>query len=273
MSNTIKPGPLGTLATHELRRFVDGVQDVRRAVDRIELAGEKYCDAFVTAYDSATHAYSWFEAYYDVNGQPVLKPGAQFGTPAISPAFGFGDGTVIPASAMPTLVRLRKTTLIAGKGQGWEFPVYCACVQGSGSGSGGEVIVGCCSNPISTTLHATLLSNCPCFDGIVFTMNWVGFPFFYWAGRFPATCGSTLPYGFFLECTTDGGSHPLNFQLSQEIGFETSASCLLAIGSPFGPISASCNPFSLVFGGNLIIQGSLPLCPCVGKTFFLTITE
>lgn len=269
----IPPGPLGTLATHDLRRFVDGVQDVRRDVDRIIDRGVNYCDAFIESYDSASGTYSWIEAYTDKNGQPALSPGGQFGTPAISPAFGVGDGSIL--KQFPTFVRMYKTTLIAGKGQGWEFPVYCACLQGSGSGGSGSILVACCPTPINRTLFLSITSAaCPgCYNGQVVTLTWtpaVGA----WQGILVNICvgvGNSNSTIFQLRpCLnpTDGFTLFIESIASGTAGTEN---CSISVSgtSTKTPI---CSPFSVTYSAT--IQAFLGFtCPCAGSAATIIITE
>jgi hypothetical protein len=222
--------------------------------------------------------YAWTEQTYSAAGARITKPGGRTGGTAWSPARPYGDGTALGRFPFPTT--LRRRILTATKGPVYEFPYYCACVAGSGSGSGDDgVETTCCPGvKIPKHLHVTILApDCACFAGQSFKLTGPGF----WtdlgemaSDPWTGAC-RTGDESDFMEALCNG---PNGFQIGIGGGASVppgSTGCGLAGGGLLTPISFTCSPFSAVYQDVIRSTNDDPAypCPCAGKTFTVIITE
>jgi hypothetical protein len=191
--------------------------------------------ARVDSYDSGTQRYSWTEQTFDATGSRIDKPGGRTGSTTYSPAYAFGDGSVVTDFPHPTTLTRR---LVAGSlGPVYEFPLYCACV---GGGSGGSVLVPCCDNTLPRTLTLTISAAGTCLDGKTVTLAYISGTS-NWGGSLTFDCsGHTVALVFFLHCETGGGILTPTFHLV----YGNSGECGIA---PFGFFQGTCiaRPFGL----------------------------
>lgn len=270
--NRISPGLVTATGGRLLTRLRDQADMNRAAIERIRAVPPMKKPAVLTgrAFDSVTGFwnYSWTEQGYDERGLRYTKPGGMTGTTTWNPAVAYGDGHL--PTTFPQEVTIRRRGLSSSRGVVWEFPWFCGCTAGTGSGSGGVTNACCPGIQIPLDLYATILApGCSCFDGQTFAMTFGGSG--QWSGGLTNVCtdGSTAqPYvtnTARLECVL-GGWVLTWLETFSSLGGGTYACSFGSIASQ----STTCAPFSFVGNGTF---GNLHgTCPCNGIAYQLIIT-
>lgn len=271
----IRPGPIGVAAAAGLREFLRLVRENRRRAEALVDGGVDRFPAVVTDYDPVSGRYSWSEQTWDQYGSRVLKSGGRSGSFSYSPAYSFGDGSVVTEFPHPTTLYRRVVATEIGSGSGglgsgggslgpvYEFPLACGCVMGSGSGpsvgsgSGtqpGFVLAACCPNPVARTLTVTMTApTIPCLDGQSFQVFYVEGSLLVWQSAPAVTfggCGSDS-YFFALECPFSGfwRLYVRNLSLSGCV-FSPDPASPTALYALSPPASTVCDPLALAFTTN-----------------------
>jgi hypothetical protein len=229
----------------------------------------------VDSYDSATSRYSWTEQTFDATGGRIDKPGGRTGSTTYSPAYAFGDGSVVTDFPHPTTLTRRVVT--ATLGPVYEFPLYCACTAGGGSG-GGFVITPCCPNPIPRTLYATVAGTpCTCVDGVIPLVYSVALDGWLGVGADNGCPGSgigshAITLQVFVQCVGPGGFIGV---MGWHVHLSNPLSSQCVVGPSDTVVSAPCDPFSASVTGSITQFSASPpvLCGCDGTTLTISITE
>lgn len=129
--------------------------------------------------------------------------------------------------------------------------------SGSGSGSGGTVTVGCCSESLPTTLHATVQGES---GSAVLTWNPADGR---WEGTFNFGTPCDSPFYIALLCAKNGDAYGFVIELSWQ-NFTQMASCT-------GTYTSSCPP-SFIVENDKGCYAPSPPPNCLGGPFFVTIT-
>lgn len=152
----IGPGIITRAGARRATEFTRQTETNRKDVARHLANWKDRPWASITAYDSASRAYTWSEQTFGTDGKRIAKSGGRTGNKDWMPAYGFGDGSVL--LSFPAEVRLRRTVETGTKGPAYEFPVYCACAgatSGAGIVSGPNILTPCCAGvAIPSTLYA-----------------------------------------------------------------------------------------------------------------------
>ncbi len=292
----ISPGLITESNAAELNRWLQLVATNKRRAEALSAGLPSKFPAAVTAYDSTTGRYDWYEQAIDETGQRYTKDAGRFGSTAQNPAYAYGDGQHLTSFPTPVVMseRVIHTSGGVGLGMGYEFNLYCGCV-GGGSGGTGYVLVSCCSNPIPGTLYCTVsVPGFPCADGVVIPLVWdtvsnrwaskAAFPLeLNW---FPACVGGSTvaPIWLYLYCVCIGAL-ACTFKLGISSGTEGGAGIKFATFPAVGSGAAGtmyssgaifpgtsvfvCSPFSSYFdrsdssGGAVTLSGN-------AVTFYIT---
>lgn len=130
---------------------------------------------------------------------------------------------------------------------GIDFGAECVCCDGTGGGGNdppGGVTVGCCENPVPTTLTITLAStDCPALNGATGTLTHISGV--YWEGGVTAD-GKTIGFGMYCSAPASGCQE---FTLSHPdllIGVGTYDCTPLPVGAAAS--GCTCDPLVLSWG-------------------------
>lgn len=294
----IPPGAVSTATAAELAAFVALTAENERRRQAILARHVDRFPAALTAIDASYDPprYSWYEQAFDQYGQRYTRTGGRTGTTTYSPAFGYGDGTVITDFPAPVELTRRVVAVEStGSGSGssigpvYEFPLYCACAEG---GPGGVAIVPCCPQPVPRTLHATLSSTCTCFNGVSVTLTYNSSTGIWSSGIIAGlhnACAASsngtgsLDFVAQMQCLNLGGGFGYQWYAELDIFGPTitppgvwTKSCTgprqVARGAI--PFTSTCaDPFNSTF--DLVLTHGIvgTACDCEGQTVTMTVTE
>lgn len=259
---------IGFLSSSAVRTLREAIELAKRNQDRIDQwSGQNEIDvpAKLTAYDSATGAYSWVEQWFDSDGNRVDYEGGRSGGPDYMPAYAIGNGIAPDSWEFPIEVRLFPR-INTSQGVVYEFPWNCSCNDGgsnsgsaSGSASGSTYLVSCNDEQVPSVLYATFGGDFAYLGTLEITYNTDPLYLGWASGLFNIPCdgsGDQLHY-FVMRCIGDG---TFSLSLCYYIGFP----CDGATGTP-----DSYSPFYVAGSDPTMF---LPGC-FISRNFSVVVTE